>query len=138
MRVFVDTSVLMYAAGQPHPHRDACAAVVRRVGDGSLDAVTSTEVVQEILHRFSRGDRDRGARLAGHVLDLFGEVLSIDRRTIVDTVARYRREVGLSARDAIHVATCVAHDIPSIVSVDTDFDTSTDVRRIDPSDLAVS
>lgn len=48
----------MYAGGAAHPHREACRGVLQQVTAGTLGAVVSAEVVLEILHRFSRGDRD--------------------------------------------------------------------------------
>lgn len=136
MTVLVDTSVIMYAAGGPHRHREDCRSVLSQVADGLLDATTSVEVVQEILHRFSRGDREMGARMAQGVLDLFGALLPVDQAVIADTVTRFRREEGLSARDALHAATCAVHGFEGIVSVDTDFDGVPDVVRIAPAALA--
>lgn len=136
MSVFIDTSVIMYAAGSEHPHRAACRSVLERVADGSLDAVTSTEVVQEILHRFARGRRDVGERMARGVLELFGELISVDRPTILGTVTLFSEHAQLPARDALHVATCLSRAIGEIVSVDTHFDAVTVVRRIEPAELA--
>jgi uncharacterized protein len=133
--VFIDTSIVMYAGGADHPNREPCRAVMGRVADGTLDAVTSAEVVQEILHRFTRGQRQIGSRMARSVLDLFDEVLPVERCTIAAAVARYENHPQLSARDALHVATCVANGINAIVSVDAGFDVVADVRRIDPRDL---
>ena len=42
--VFVDTSVVMYAAGGDHPLREPCRRIIDRIADGSIDAVTSAEV----------------------------------------------------------------------------------------------
>jgi predicted nucleic acid-binding protein len=41
-----------------------------------------------------------------------------------------------SARDLIHVATCLAHGIEAVVSPNTDFDRIREVRRIAPEDPA--
>ncbi|MDQ3527227.1 MAG: VapC toxin family PIN domain ribonuclease, partial [Actinomycetota bacterium] len=86
MTVFIDTSVIMYAAGAPHRHRASCQAVLRQVASGELEATTSVEVVHEILHRFSRGQRETGALMAQHVLDVFGPLLPVDHATIADAV----------------------------------------------------
>ncbi|MGI8659971.1 MAG: type II toxin-antitoxin system VapC family toxin [Thermoleophilaceae bacterium] len=136
MRVFIDTSVIMYAAGAEHPHRAACRRVLERVADGGIDAVTSTEVVQEILHRFAHGRREVGQRMARSVLDLFDELISINRQVIAGGVSLYADHPQLSARDALHVATCVDSAIGEIVSVDRGFDSVSEVRRIEPSELA--
>jgi len=133
---FIDTSVIMYAAGAEHPDRAACRRVLERVADGSIDAVTSTEVVQEILHRFARGRRDVGQRMARSVLDLFDELIPINRQSIAGAVSLYADHPQLSARDALHVATCVDSAIDEIVSVDSGFDAVDQVRRIEPSEVA--
>jgi len=133
---FIDTSVIMYAAGAEHPDRAACRRVLERVADGSIDAATSTEVVQEILHRFARGRRDVGQRMARSVLDLFDELIPINRQSIAGAVSLYADHPQLSARDALHVATCVDSAIDEIVSVDSGFDAVDQVRRIEPSEVA--
>ncbi|MEX1165069.1 MAG: type II toxin-antitoxin system VapC family toxin [Nitriliruptor sp.] len=135
MTLLIDTSVIMYAGGAAHPHREACRAVLQQVADGHLDAVVSTEVVQEILHRFSRGDRDIGVRMARSVLDLFGTLVPVDRAVMADATVRFRSAAELSARDALHAATCAVHGLEAIVSVDTDFDGLPDVRRVPPEAL---
>lgn len=136
MTAFIDTSVIMYAGGVEHPHRAACRRVLEGVADGSIEAVTSTEVVQEILHRFARGRRDVGQRMARSVLDLFDELIPIDRQSIAAAVSLYADHPQLCTRDALHVATCVNSAIGEIVSVDSGFDAVGEVRRIEPSEIA--
>jgi predicted nucleic acid-binding protein len=48
--VFLDTNVFLYAIGAQHPLKAAGQQVLERVGNGTLEAVTSTEVIQEILY----------------------------------------------------------------------------------------
>jgi len=134
--VFIDTSVIMYAGGAEHPLRQPCSDVLRRIVAGDLDAVTSTEVVQEILHRFSRGRRPIGARMARDVLELFGDLVAVDRAIMVDALRQYEQSPGVSSRDAVHVATCRMHGIDRIVSVDTGFDAVEDIVRVHPAELA--
>jgi predicted nucleic acid-binding protein len=130
---FVDTSVLMYAAGGEHPLRDPCRRIINAIGDRSLDATTSTEVIQEILHRAIAIRRtDEGIALAERAMDLFAPVLPITHalmRRVPDIVARYP---SLDARDAVHVATCIHEGIAEIVSADRGFDQVAELRRIDP------
>lgn len=134
MTVFIDTAVFMYAAGSEHPLRDGCRDVLRTARAGTLAAVTSAEVVQEILHRFTGTSRhDDGVRLAQSVLSLFGPVLAIDHDIAARTTALARRHADARARDLVHVATCLAHDLEAIVSPDANFDRIGDVRRIEPA-----
>jgi len=44
--VFIDTAVIMYAAGGPHPLRDSCRRIISGIGDGEIDGVTSASTVR--------------------------------------------------------------------------------------------
>src|SRR3954454_5574390 len=102
----------MYAAGANHPLRAPCERILQRIGDGDLDAVTSVEVVQEILHRFISIRRpDIATAIAMGTIDTFAPVLPITHalmRRVPEPAARYPR---LQAGDLIHVATCVHEGI---------------------------
>lgn len=135
MTVFVDTAVIMYAAGGDHRLREPCRGILRAIVDGQLDGVTSAEVIQEILHRFGgRGEPSTGAQMARHALDIFAPVLPVTdavMRRMPDLIEAYP---ALSARDLVHVATCLEENIPSIVSPDGGFEQVDRPRRIDPAD----
>ena len=134
MTVFIDTAVLMYAAGGEHALREPCRRLLRRVADGEIEAVTSVEVIQEILHRYTRIERpEAGAALARASLDLLAPVLPLTHavmRRLPDLVDRYPR---LEARDLVHVATCLHEGIREIASPDRDFDAVAEVQRLDPA-----
>jgi predicted nucleic acid-binding protein len=135
--VFVDTAVIIYANGADHPLRDPSRRVMRAVGDGELDAVTSSEVVQEILHRFiSIRRHDDGQRIATLTMDAFAPVLPITHASMRRVPGLARRYPSLSARDLVHVATCVHEGIVEIVSPDRGFDAVAEVRRIDLASYA--
>jgi predicted nucleic acid-binding protein len=135
--VFIDTAVIMYAAGSSHSLRDPSRRILRLVESGALLAVTSTEVVQEIAHRFlSIGRRDIAEQLTTDTLDLFAPVLPITHavvRRLPGLIAQYP---GLAARDLIHVATCQHEGIADIVSPDRGFDGVAGLRRLDPTEFA--
>jgi hypothetical protein len=133
--LFIDTAVIMYAAGADHPLRAACRAVLDRVAGGDFDAVISVEVVQEIVHRFrALRQPGRAASITSDALDLFAPVLPVTHavvRRIPELVEHYP---NLAARDLVHVATCQHEGIRDIVSPDRGFDQVDGIRRIDPSD----
>ena len=138
MTLFIDTNILMYAAGGEHPLRDPCRAIVEAIGARSLAAATSVEVLQEILHRYVAINRaSDGVALAEQTMDLFAPVMPITHalmRRIPDLARRYP---ALSARDLIHVATCVHEGMTEIVSADSGFDGGREIRRIPPQDLVI-
>lgn len=130
--VFIDTAVLMYAAGTGHELKAPSQEVVRRVAAGDLEATISAEVVQEILHRFVAIRRpELGAQLARDALDLFDPVLPITHAVMSRMPALIERYPALSARDVVHVATCIEVGIRRIVSPDLGFDGVKELDRID-------
>lgn len=137
MTVFIDTAVIMYAAGSSHPLRDPSRRILSLIESGALPAVTSTEVVQEIAHRFlSIGRPDIAERLTTDTLDLFAPVLPITHavvRRLPSLIAQYP---GLAARDLMHVATCQHEGVTEIVSPDRGFDLVAGLRRLDPTEFA--
>lgn len=137
--IFVDTNVLMYAAGGDHPLQRPCREIVDGIGDRSIAATTSVEVVQEIVHRYlAIGRAQGGLALAEQTLDLFAPVLPITHALMRRVPDLARRYPGLAARDVIHVATCVHEGVNEILSTDRGFDAVREVRRIAPEEFAAS
>lgn len=137
MTAFVDTAVIMYAAGSDHPLREPCQRVLARVAAGELDAVVSVEVIQEIIHRFMAIRRSaQGATIAGATMDLFAPVLPVTHATMRRLPELMSRRSSLAARDVVHVATCQQEGIEAIISPDRGFDAVVGLRRIDPMDAA--
>jgi len=111
VNVFIDSNLPMYAAGRDHPHRDPARRFLERVREGNVDACTSTEVVQEILYRYSALRR---LDLAREVYEIFVEicpvVLSV---TLADTDRACNllcEGAALSARDALHAAVMLSNN----------------------------
>ena len=137
MRVFIDTAVLIYAAGAEHPLRSPCARIVADIREGELEATTSVGVAQELMHRYLSIGRPEAARtMATDALDLFAPILPITpaiMRRVPDLAARYPH---LQVRDLVHVATCIHEGITEILSPDQGFDGVAEIRRIDPMAFA--
>jgi predicted nucleic acid-binding protein len=51
--VFLDVNVFMYAAGAPHPYKAACVRILADMETGALTAAINTEVLQELLYRYT-------------------------------------------------------------------------------------
>lgn len=139
MTVFIDTAVIMYAAGADHPLREPCVRVMKAVDQRLIEAVTSTEVVQEILHRFLAVKRpDIASGLARSTLDTFAPVLPITHALMRRVPDLARRYPGLAARDLVHLATCIHEGIAEIISTDRGFDGVSEVRRIPPEEFSAT
>ena len=139
MTGFLDAAIFIYTVGGEHPLRDPCRAIIRRVQEGSLDATTSVEVVQEIHHRYRSVGRDAvGRALAQQVMDSFAPVLPVTHAVLRRVTILAERYPRLSARDLIHVATCIVEGIDTIITPDAGFDQVTEIRRLDPRELAAT
>jgi uncharacterized protein len=127
----------MYAAGRDHPLRAPSIRFLDQVADGSIQAITSVEVVQEVFHRYLSLRRPDLARIvAKDAQDMFAPVVPITHalmRRIPDLVDKYPR---LQARDLVHVATCIHEGVTEIISPDKAFDQVSEVRRLDPTEFA--
>lgn len=134
--IFLDANVFMYAAGASHTNKAASAELLEAVGSGALEATTSVEILQEILHRYRALDRwEDGRRLYDLARRLLPAVVAVtvemtDRaRVILD------EHSGLMARDALHAATCERIGATALCSYDTDFDMLPGLRRATPEQV---
>lgn len=133
MQIFLDTNIFLYAAGGSHPHREACAKVLLRVAEGTLDATINSGVVQEILYVLARrGRREDALALARYLTELFPDLLAVTREDVVGACDLLRRYPRLPIRDAVHVATMPRNGQATVVSLDSDFDQVSEIRRVAP------
>ena len=141
--LFIDTNIVIYAAGKEHKYKNACARIISRIADGSFHKdvgapMTDTEVFQEILYRYAFVRRwERGILICRHFLDMGIEVLPVDSNGVerMLKLAQTYKETGIPPRDLVHVAVMMNHGIKKIVSVDSHFDLISEVTRIAPEDL---
>jgi predicted nucleic acid-binding protein len=136
---FLDSAVFMYAGGGPHSLKAPCQSTIGAAMAETLDATTSVEVVQEILHRYRAiGRPAQAVEMATLVLDAFGPVLPVTHAVMRRTALLARRYPGMSARDLVHVATCIVEGIDTIISPDAGFDQVMEIRRVDPREFGAS
>ncbi len=129
--IFVDSNVPMYIVGTPHPNQDRAAALVDELIDGGETLVTSVEVYQEILHRYTSLRRPESIDDAFDVIDnLVDEVLSYEMTEIRAARSLLVAIPGISARDALHVAVMRTVDCSRVLSFDSGFDNCPDIERI--------
>ncbi len=129
--IFVDANVPMYLVGGEHPHKVDAQRALERLASERRHLVTSSEVLQEIMHRYISADRRDWIEHAFNALraivdDVFG-VEEADVLAAKDLVLAYQR---LSARDAVHAAVMRRCKITEILTFDSGFDELTGVRRL--------
>jgi uncharacterized protein len=133
---FVDTNILMYAAGKEHEYKKICLKVLKDIGSYENIYYINTEVLQEILYRYgSIGMRNFGIKLAENVIELFSHILQIDEKDIYLAVSIMKNYENLLSRDAVIIANMLNKGIRNIISVDKDFDRIREISRIDPGNF---
>ncbi len=136
---FLDVNVPMYAAGTDHPYKAACVWLMKEVAEGRLAVAIDTEIVQEVLHRYSAVRRwETGLVLASSLLDLVPTVFPVTIADIRLTVEIFRRcaPQGVTARDALHAAVMQGNGLTRILSVDQHFDQIEGISRVNVGTVA--
>lgn len=131
MSFFVDTNIVVYAAGQGE-YREPCLELLRAVAAGRCEGRTSTAMVEEAWHLELSGRGGPLPGLARRTYAVFTPLLPVTDETV--ELALSLDAGALGANDRIHLATCRQHSIDTIVSADADFDQVKGIRRIDPLD----
>lgn len=134
--MFLDASVVMYAAGAEHPLREPSRRALERLVLDDVPLVTSSEVLQEILHRyFSLRRPDDAATVLQATRDLCVEVYAVTEADTVRALELLGENSGLSPRDAIHAAVAERNGVDRILTTDTDFDRLPGLRRLEPENV---
>ena len=131
---FLDANVIMYSLGSSHSCKEPCKKILEKIKLGDIRAVTNTEVLQEILHRyFSIGKPDIaeiGYTSMVHLcLTIFPVTLAETNRAL----ELMKANPAITSRDAIHAATMINNEIKEIISTDAHFDLILGIKRIDPA-----
>lgn len=116
---FVDTNVFMYAVGGEHPLKPKARAFFREALEGGRLLVTSSEVLQELLHAYLPVDRletlDAALALVDGTVGTIWPVEAEDVRLARVLVGEYP---ALRARDLVHLACCRRRDVARIETYD--------------------
>lgn len=132
--VFIDTNIFMCAAGRASRVKQPSLKYLSKIlsaGSAAL-AFTSTEVLQEILHRYrALGRGQDGERLISYIVFLGITILSVTKEDIF-YAQQILKDDSVPTRDGIHAAVALRNKIKIIVSFDRDFDKIKDLRRVEP------
>lgn len=130
--IVLDTTVLIYAHGTDHPLQEPCAGIVAAIGDGSLDATTTIEVIQEFAHvRSRRRGRTDAAGLARAYVDLLEPLLVPEEKDLSDGLRLWEEHDQLGAFDSVLAAAALSVDA-TLVSADKAFATVPRLRHVVP------
>lgn len=121
----------MYLVGAEHPHKRDTITLLERMVSERERLVTNTEVLQEILHRYTAIHRKEAIQPAFDALyDMVDDVFEVTERDVLEAKNVVLSYDILSARDALHAAHMRRMKIGTIFSFDQGFDLLGEFRRI--------
>ena len=133
---FVDSNVIMYAVGAEHAYRGPCLDALGRIIREDLGATVSTEVHQEILHRYMAiGLPDKAREVSIRLETIIPATLPVTLADIRQVRQLAERYPELKARDLVHAAVMLENGLTRILSTDRHFDRLVEIERIDPVDF---
>jgi predicted nucleic acid-binding protein len=126
----------MYLIGRDHPRKVDSQRLIERFASERRRLVTSSEVFQEVLHRYVAADRRAEVELAFHTLgSIVDNVFSVREQDVFAAKDLTHAHPQLSARDALHAAVMRRNHVREILSFDQGFDLLPDIVRI-PGDVS--
>ena len=119
-KCFIDSTVFMYAQGKNSPYRDPSIAFLRNIDNCKFRCTTSTEVLQEIMYRYSSiGVRDVALKMTEDILNLQHlDVFAVNKNEIKIAIKLMHIYKHLNSRDAIHIAVMKNQGIKHIITED--------------------
>jgi len=129
--IFIDSNVPMYIVGRAHPTKTRVQRLLADLLAGQDRLVTSAEVFQEIVHRYTSVRRQPTLVAAWTLLhDATDEIFPVEYEDVDRSREVLESTIGLSARDALHVAIMQRYGVTRILSFDTGFDQVEDIVRL--------
>lgn len=135
--ILLDTNVLVYAVGGPHPLRESCRRLVTAHGTGHVELAVTVEVLQEFAH--IRAKRRRRADVVP-LARLFGDSLTVVQVSLDDLdqgLELFQAHPGIDAFDAVLAAVALRHEAEALVSADRGFVGISGLRHVDPATPAL-
>lgn len=120
--IVLDTQVLSYSVGGPHPLREAARELVGALGARRLEATTTPEVVQEFVHVYSRHrTRAEAVAHARRWTSLLTPLLPVTQDDLAPAFRLYQRHASLDSFDALLAAAALRESATALVSADRAF-----------------
>lgn len=116
---FVDTNLVMYAVGRPHPLQAPAREALSVAYASGTPLYTSAEVLQELAHAYLGVGRKGDFDAAIAVLKSFEvTVWDLTGADVLLAAELYAEHSSLSARDLCHLAVCIRHSVDRIMTFD--------------------
>ena len=132
----LDTNIVVYAIGGPHPYRGPCRRLFEDIAQGNNDYQIDVELLQEVLYIYSyRAERAQALDVFDRLLKIFLDPLPFregEARKARELLGRYGQ---LSPRDAVHLGVAITHGLEGVVTTDQGMARVEEVICYDPADI---
>ena len=119
---FVDTTVVMYTVGRPHPRRAPAREFFADAAEHRKPLCTSAEVLQELVHAYLPVQRESTLDSAIALITKAGiEVWPLEGEDVHMAWRLRSRFPALAARDLCHLASCRRRGVTDIKTFDRAF-----------------
>lgn len=119
---FVDTNVVMYTVGRPHPLREPAREFFADAAEHRKPLCTSAEVLQELVHAYLPVQRESTLDSAMALIAEAGvEVWPLESEDVHLAWRLRLRFPTLAARDLCHLASCRRRGVTDIKTFDRAF-----------------
>jgi predicted nucleic acid-binding protein len=133
--IFVDSNIPMYLTGSDERLKVEAQRTLERLTGDRRPLVTSSEVLQELLHRYvSSGRREAIEPVFDTLRAIVDQVLPVEEADILTAKDLVHAHPELSSRDAMHAAVMRRREITEILSFDRGFDAVTGIKRLPGAD----
>ena len=137
--IYLDTNIFIYASNKKSLYYPECKKLLKLVGSGEVQAITSSETIQEIIYFMRRvGELNKALLLSHELLEIVDLVVPVDKPIIkgyLGVAEKYGNEEKIESRDFIHLATCIEYKIFDLVTYDKDFEVFREIVIRKPSEI---
>lgn len=121
--IFIDSNIPMYVIGGEHPNKAQAISLLEDALRADETMVTSTEVFQEILQRYTAiGRLDAIDPAFACLHNIVDHVFTYEMKEVDRARAIINELTSLSARDALHIAVMERAEIKQVMTFDNGFD----------------
>jgi hypothetical protein len=137
--IVLDTTVLVYAKDSEHALREPCRRLIAAIADGEVEATTTVEVLEELVHvRARRRGRQDAVELGRDYAELLSPLLGVTREHLLDGLRLFERSERLGAFDAILAMAAAESGATALVSADGAFAGVAGLRHVTPDEAGVA
>ncbi|MHC3129857.1 MAG: type II toxin-antitoxin system VapC family toxin [Candidatus Bathyarchaeota archaeon] len=134
---FLDSTTLIHAIDNSADYHKECLNIINKAAKGEINATTSLETLEETLFILSKLTSLSTALRVTHDYLKMTKIKKYEMKlTIFENALEIMEITPLKRpKDAINIATMLAHGILKIVSEDKEYDKISLIQRVHPKDL---